>query len=121
MTEPDNLSLSCGHAIKVFLTACDKAGIPIEDIANIEIATELYVELNPEREPEWVAGLHEVAEFLGVSKRRVAELRMRSGFAAPVAELAAGPVWAVSSLSRFLSEWPRRPGRPRTRPAAKAV
>lgn len=118
---PDDLSRSCGHAIEVFLTACEKAGIPIEGIANIEITTERYLELDLQREPERFAGLHEVAEFLGVSKQRVAELRGRPGFPAPVAELAAGPVWTVSSLSRFLSEWPRRPGRPRTRPAAKAV
>lgn len=120
-SDPDNLTHSCGHALKVFLTACEKAGIPIEGIANIEITTERYLELDLERDPERFAGLHEVAEFLGVSKQRVAELRVRPGFPAPIAELAAGPVWTVSSLSRFLSEWPRRPGRPRTRPAAKAV
>ena len=66
-----------------------------------------------------VAGLQEVAEFLGVSKQRVAEPRVRPDFPAPVAELAAGPVWAVSSLNRFLAEWPRRPGRPRKRPEAR--
>lgn len=31
---------------------------------------------------------------------------------APVAELAAGPIWNVANLRRFIDEWPRRAGRP---------
>jgi hypothetical protein len=58
-------------------------------------------------------GVTEVAQLLGVSKQRVSELRTSAAFPAPIAELAAGPVWAGSSLRRFVESWSRKPGRPR--------
>lgn len=109
------------RVIELFVAGCEKVGLPVNGIANIDIATERYLKLDLEREPERFAGLHEVAGFLGVSKQRVAELREREDFPAPLAQLAAGPVWAISSLKRFRAGWPRQPGRPRKRPAAKAV
>jgi len=56
-------------------------------------------------------GVAEVARRLGVSRQRVSELARRKGFPAPVAKLAAGPVWLESSVARFASEWTRKPGR----------
>jgi secretion/DNA translocation related TadE-like protein len=62
--------------------------------------------------PELV-GLSELAAILGVSKQRVSELRRLDGFPHPIAQLAAGPVWARPMLQRFIDQWPCRPGRPR--------
>lgn len=66
-----------------------------------------------ERPPERFLGLAEVAQLFGVSKQRVSELRATPRFPAPIAELAAGPVWKASTLGRFLESWERKPGRPR--------
>jgi hypothetical protein len=57
-------------------------------------------------------GVSEVAEALGVSKQRVAELSESESFPAPIIRLRAGPVWARSAIARFLNQWPRKPGRP---------
>lgn len=60
-----------------------------------------------------LAGVSELAELLGVTRQRVAELRHRPDFPAPVTQLKAGPVWRIDDLSRFVDEWDRKPGRPR--------
>lgn len=65
--------------------------------------------------PELV-GVSEVAEMLGITRQRLAVLRQRPEFPAPVAELAAGPIWRRGDLSTFAMGWQRRPGRPRTNP-----
>jgi hypothetical protein len=100
-------------ACKVFLDACTDAGIEHDGIAHVDVLTGRYLELEIEQPPETFAGASEVAELLGVSRQRVQELRLRSGFPAPAADLAAGPVWRVSTLNRFLADWERKPGRPR--------
>ena len=100
-------------AVRWFNTACEKVGLRHDGIARIDVMAEAYLERELVREPERYAGVSEVAELLGVSRQRIAELRARPDFPEPVAELAAGPIWRVSSLNRFLEQWPRRPGRPR--------
>lgn len=62
-----------------------------------------------------LAGVSEVAERLGITKQRLAVLRQREDFPAPVAELTAGPVWRIDDLSTFAGGWQRRAGRPPTR------
>jgi hypothetical protein len=57
-------------------------------------------------------GVSEVAEALGVSKQRVAELAESESFPAPIVRLKAGPIWERSAIARFLGHWDRRPGRP---------
>lgn len=57
-------------------------------------------------------GVSEVAEFLGVSKQRVSELRETGRLPEPLSELRAGPVWPRPTIERFLERWARRPGRP---------
>lgn len=83
--------------------------------ARIDVMTEAYEERWLNEPPESYVGVAEVAELFSVSRARVSELRRQRGFPAPIAELAAGPVWHLSSLQRFLSEWPRKPGRPRAK------
>lgn len=60
-----------------------------------------------------LAGVSEIAAMLDVSRQRVAELRQRPDFPAPIARLKAGPVWRAGDLSRFVDEWERKPGRPK--------
>jgi hypothetical protein len=60
-----------------------------------------------------LAGVAEVAAMLGISRQRLHALRDRHEFPAPVAVLAAGPVWRKGDLSTFAEGWHRKPGRPR--------
>jgi hypothetical protein len=99
--------------VDAFERACRQVGITHGGIARVDVMTDPYLDRWLTREPERYAGVTEVAALLGVSRQRVAELRGKRGFPAPIAEISAGPIWAVSSLNRFLETWERRPGRPR--------
>lgn len=99
-------------AEELFVQAIDKVGIEVECVYRTEIVAHDVLARELEEPGETYVGVTEIAEMLGVSRQRVPQLRERPGFPAPVAELAAGPVWRLSSLQRFLAEWPRRPGRP---------
>ena len=105
-----------GRALRTFDDACTKAGLSHHGIARIEVMTERYLDRDLTREPETYLGVSEVARELRVSRQRVSELRTSEAFPAPIAELAAGPVWKGSSLKRFVAGWDRRPGRPRKNP-----
>ena len=59
-----------------------------------------------------LVGVTETAEMLGISRQRLAVLRKRQDFPAPVVELAAGPIWRRRDLSTFAGGWQRSPGRP---------
>jgi predicted DNA-binding transcriptional regulator AlpA len=60
-----------------------------------------------------LAGLAEVAEVLGVSKRTAARYTARADFPEPVARLRAGPVWLEEDVLAWArSEPPARPGKP---------
>jgi hypothetical protein len=102
---------ACGRAHRAFeaiLTALNDE----YEITRVGAQTEAAADAELNAEPEQYAGVSEVAALLGVSRQRVAELRRREGFPAPVAHLAAGPIWRVAMLQRFLGEWARKPGRP---------
>jgi len=60
-----------------------------------------------------LAGLAEVAEMLGVSRRTAARYVARSEFPAPVARLRAGPVWLAEDVEAWAesASQPQR-GRP---------
>jgi hypothetical protein len=100
-------------AVDAFERACTQVGITHGGIARADVMTDPYLDRWLTREPERYAGVSEVGALLGVSRQRVAELRGKPGFPAPIAEISAGPIWEVSSLNRFLESWERRPGRPR--------
>jgi hypothetical protein len=80
-----------------------------------ETADELDRRLAADGVPELV-GVTELAGALGVSKQRISELTESGRFPAPVVRLKAGPIWQRSAIARFVRHWPRRAGRPRTRP-----
>lgn len=60
-----------------------------------------------------IGGVAELAQLLGVSRQRVTSLRSRPGFPAPIAELAAGPIFDLRAVERWASSARRTPGRPR--------
>lgn len=80
-----------------------------------ETADELDKRLAADGVPE-LLGVTELAGALGVIKQRISELTESGRFPAPIARLKAGPVWQRSAIARFVRRWPRRAGRPRTRP-----
>lgn len=58
-------------------------------------------------------GVHEIAEFLGISKQRVNQLSWNhSSFPDPVAALACGPIWDADAIREFKLVH-RKPGRPK--------
>jgi len=60
-----------------------------------------------------LAGLAEVAEILGVSRRTAARYANRSDFPTPVARLRAGPVWLAEDVEAWVrSISPPQRGRP---------
>jgi len=101
------------RAVACFEAACAELGIYHEGIAMVQVQESRLWELELAREPERYVGVTEVAWMLGVSRQRVMQLRKRDDFPEPVAELAAGPVWRMFNLQRFIEEWPRKPGRPK--------
>ena len=106
--------------------------VPVEQIAYM-VGTELLGDLLPKFVPTRImvestkateervgmsnvpdlVGVTEVAHELGVSKQRVSALRSSGQFPSPIADLAAGPVWLRSSVTRFHQNWARKSGRPR--------
>lgn len=107
--------------LEVWETAVSKAGADFGPVQRWELVTVERLEQELDRPTEQLVGVSEIAEQLGVSKQRVSELRGKKGFPAPIAELAAGPVWKRSALERFVSEWERRPGRPPSRSLGEAM
>jgi predicted DNA-binding transcriptional regulator AlpA len=66
--------------------------------------------------PHHLVGMAEIAEMLGVSRQRVAQLiAAYDDFPPPDVELAGGRIWSRTLVERWISEHPDRPtGRPET-------
>ena len=66
--------------------------------------------------PARLAGLAEVAELLGISKRSASRYTRRDDFPVPVARLSTGPVWDAAAVEAWGAEHgPFRRGRPKKR------
>lgn len=61
--------------------------------------------------PELV-GHAEIAELLGVSRQRAAQLASRPDFPPAVMTLKAGPLRVRQDVEKWIPTWTRRPGRP---------
>lgn len=92
--------------VRVALAAKAFQVLALEAVTHAEQERRLAAPLMPE-----LVGAGEIAEMLGVSKQRVAQLRDRADFPVPIAVLKAGPVWTRDSLNQFLAGWSRKPGR----------
>lgn len=66
---------------------------------------------------EALVGLSDIAAMHGFSRQRAHELSRLRGFPKPAAALAAGRVWRLVDVERFLAT-PRAPGRPKASTAA---
>lgn len=63
-----------------------------------------------------LAGLAEVAELLGVSKRSASRYANRHDFPQPIARLAAGPIWHAGEIEAWAEvNGPFKAGRPASR------
>ncbi len=66
--------------------------------------------------PPRLAGLAEVAELLGVSKRSASRYAQRPDFPQPLARLSSGTIWDAAQVEAWGAEHgPFRPGRPAKR------
>lgn len=102
-------------AVDKVIMALEKCGLEPGRVVHVEAETfaALDARLAEPTIPSLV-GIHELAGMLGVTKQRASALARSPGFPLPIAELAAGPIWAEPMVQRFVEEWARQPGRPRT-------
>ena len=56
-----------------------------------------------------LAGVHEVAELLGITKSALADRRRHASFPSPLAELRCGPIWDLAELEGYKSARARDP------------
>ncbi len=64
--------------------------------------------------PDELAGLAEVAEIIGVTKRTATKYTRRADFPEPLDRLASGPVWRCADVEKWARETlPLPTGRPR--------
>jgi hypothetical protein len=100
----------------IFLTACAEVGLPPWPVVLLEVVDEagLDAQLQAPGFPE-LLGIAEVAACLGTSRARASAVARLPGFPAPVARLAATPVWLAAAVDRFVARWPRQAGWPRGR------
>ena len=59
--------------------------------------------------PARLAGVHEVAELLGIGKSALADRRRHPSFPRPIAELRCGPVWDLDQIECYLQARRRDP------------
>jgi hypothetical protein len=104
------------EAIERVMKISGSVGLPDWPIAHVEATDwdEFERGLSEATYPDLI-GVTELAGILNVSKQRASELARQSTFPAPIAQLASGPVWLEPTVRRFVAEWVRRPGRPRSR------
>lgn len=67
------------------------------------------------------AGVSEVAAELGISRQRLAQLRLREDFPPPVVDLSSGPIWDLEHIRRWSVNSSRQTGRPRSESAKRLL
>lgn len=113
--EGETAEAAVGLGVSKVRRAVESAGWPghVVEVEASEWAT-FEKRLDEPTYPELV-GITEIATLLGTSRQRASELARSARFPAPLAELAAGPVWPRPTIARFVDEWERKPGRPRSK------
>lgn len=110
--ESDLAEEALARAVGLYEAAVQQALGERVDVVSVEVMTvaRLEEDLLGLDDREVLLGVAEAAEFLGVSKTRVGNLREQSYFPEPVQELASGPVWRRIDLKGFERRWDRRSG-----------
>lgn len=113
--EATSSEAALSEALGMVQTYAEKAGLPSWPFVRVQATewSEFEREVEAPTFPN-VLGVSELSQLLGVSRQRASELARSSHFPRPFAELAAGPIWLEPTISRFVREWERRPGRPRS-------
>lgn len=104
--EAGDIGDAIAYGTRVFENAARAAGLPALAIVHLEAMTfdEHDADLARPAVPELV-GVTEISKILAVSRQRAHQITKRDDFPAPLAELAAGPVWARPHLDRFVETW----------------
>jgi len=116
-----------GHTVAEAMSAADReiraASARAFGAALVPVGARVLTLLDYQREEaqprkQDLVGYTEVGKMLGVSRQRARQLAEENpGFPAPVARLAAGPVFSRASVRAFELAWPRRrTGRPPRKP-----
>ena len=108
-------------AIKAAVAAVEDAaataiGLPV-DVTGVEIVTreEIQRRLTAPQIPELVSNA-DIAEMLGVTRQRAAQLAARDDFPPAVQSIKAGPLRVRSQVETWAKSWARANGRPRHEP-----
>ena len=113
--EADDAPKAGAAAVKAVSPALRAAGLGTATVRELEVVEwGLFEERLLEPTYPELVGITEIAAILKTSRQRASELARSSKFPAPLADLAAGPVWLKPTVMRFAGEWDRKPGRPRS-------
>jgi hypothetical protein len=67
-----------------------------------------------------LVGVLDIQEMAGLrTKQRALQITELASFPQPALKTRAGRLWTRTAVEHFLADWPRRTGRPPTRPAAE--
>jgi hypothetical protein len=112
--QADDIHEAVEQAVERVCAAAQKSGLPSWPFVRVTAlsADELDRDLTRPAIPV-LLGVAELAGLLGVTRQRASDLAKTSSFPRPIAVLASGPVWAESTVKRYIPTWTRRPGRPK--------
>src|SRR5262249_23019395 len=96
------------EAILRVSAAAEKSGLPSWPFVQVNALTaeELDRDLTRPDIPV-LLGVAELAGLLGVTRQRASDLAKTSSFPRPIAVLASGPVWAETTVKRYIPTWTR--------------
>ena len=119
VTDPPTTALTKG--LRAFLSALVRArGDKGAEIVSVAIELPEHLERRLEQQNQiTLVGIRELADLLGVTRQRASQIAATRNFPAPLAKLAAGPVWNKASLTWFLEDWAREPRRPGPKPGSR--
>ncbi len=98
-------------ALRLWRRAVATARLPAWPMVHAEILTAAEHDRILGQSPPELVGVSEIAAVLKTTRNRAWQVTKKPDFPRPMAELAAGPVWALPMVTRFIEEWPRRGGR----------
>jgi hypothetical protein len=116
----DDVAEAARRSAELVSGAARNVGLPDFPITRIEATVWSQFERDLQ-EPTFprIIGITELADLIGITRQRASALARSAKFPAPAAELASGPVWFEPNVRRFIDEWDRRPGRPRSDPEVR--